>query len=199
MLSLWMVRHGETDWNHAGRIQGWSDIPLNEQGKSQSERLASWLHGIPFQGLYTSDLLRATETADALSLAIGLSYHTDARLRERGFGCAEGLKREEIHRLYPDGVPDQESAESLSNRAKEFLHTIQTHKTGRFLAVSHGGYIRNLLTVLGHQDVPPLANTSVTRLTWNGTTWQAGSISWAGHLTSEEKLNTRPQYREPTG
>lgn len=199
MLSLWLVRHGETDWNHEGRIQGWSDIPLNANGKDQSVRLAGWLQGVPFKGFYASDLLRARETADLLSHAIGKPYRTDSRLRERRFGGAEGLTREEIRAGYPDGVPDEESSESLSGRAKAFLETVHAYQSGRFLAVSHGGYIRNLLALIGHQDVPPLANTSVTRLTWSGTSWRATSISWAGHLTSEEKLNTRPQYREPTG
>lgn len=199
MLSLWIVRHGETDWNREGRIQGWSDIPLSEIGLNQSQRLAAQLPGIPFAAMYSSDLRRALTTAEQLASAVGIDCHPDTRLRERGFGGAEGLTREEVTDQFPQGAPAQEPLGSLSRRAKSFLDDVTKHRAGRVLAVSHGGFIRNLLKLLGQQDVPPLANTSVTRLSWDGTQWRPDVVSWAGHLSVEEQRNTRPQYREPTG
>jgi probable phosphoglycerate mutase len=92
---LWLIRHGETDWNLAGRLQGQLEVPLNAKGRQQAEQLAARLkrdHQLePFAALYTSDLGRARETASAASRALGLPATPRADLRERHFGVLSEL------------------------------------------------------------------------------------------------------------
>ena len=85
------IRHGETAWNVDTRIQGHSDIGLNDTGRWQAERLARALTDDRLDAVYSSDLLRALDTASALAASTGLTVRTDAALRERSFGVFEGL------------------------------------------------------------------------------------------------------------
>ena len=96
------VRHGETAWNVDTRIQGKLDIPLNAKGRWQADQVAKALAGEPITTIYSSDLLRAWDTALSIALASGLKVQTDERLRERGFGVFEGKTFQEIGQLWPD-------------------------------------------------------------------------------------------------
>ena len=96
------IRHGETDWNVAGRIQGQLDIPLNATGRWQVTRLALAVAEEGIAAVYSSDLLRAFETAQAVSRGCGQPIVTDVGLRERGFGIYEGLSYAEINERWPD-------------------------------------------------------------------------------------------------
>src|SRR5581483_1732760 len=100
---LYVARHGETDWNAAGRLQGHTDIPLNETGRAQARALAAALRARALAGGVTSDLCRARETGEivAVELAVPLAY-ADHELRERAFGKFEGLTRHECASQYPE-------------------------------------------------------------------------------------------------
>ena len=91
-----LIRHGETAWNAELRIQGHRDLPLNGSGLAQAEALAGRLAGQRFDALYSSDLLRARQTAQPLADVLGLPVRLEPELRERHFGCCEGKTREEI-------------------------------------------------------------------------------------------------------
>lgn len=97
-----LLRHGETAWNAETRIQGQLDVALNERGRWQAARLAHALAGETLDAVYSSDLARAHATALALAQLQGLPVHTDAALRERGFGRFEGLTYAEIEERFPD-------------------------------------------------------------------------------------------------
>ena len=97
------IRHGETAWNVDTRIQGQLDIPLNDTGRWQAERLAKALADEGISAIYSSDLLRAYQPAQAIGHASGLPIHTDAALRERGFGAFEGHTYKEIEARWPEG------------------------------------------------------------------------------------------------
>ena len=97
-----VVRHGETQWNVAGRIQGHGDSDLTETGRAQADAIASRLAAESFDAIVASDLGRAFDTAQAIARGCGLPIATDRRLRERSFGVGEGLTYEEIDRQYPD-------------------------------------------------------------------------------------------------
>lgn len=94
MATVLLARHGETDWNRDHRWQGYTGPGLNEQGRRQAMRLATSLDSIV--AIYSSDSVRAVETAEIVGVSLGLAVETDARLREVSFGEWEGLTRHEI-------------------------------------------------------------------------------------------------------
>ena len=96
------VRHGETAWNVETRMQGQLDIPLNEKGRWQAARVAAALAEEALDAIYSSDLLRASQTADALSHAQALPLVVDRGLRERCFGVFEGLTFTEVEARWPE-------------------------------------------------------------------------------------------------
>lgn len=194
MLDLWIVRHGETDWNLQGRIQGWTDVPLNAKGITQAHRLAKHLEGIPFRAVYSSDLKRAVNTANILATHILAPQFVHTALRERGFGMGEGLYREEMNRRFPNGVPDAESDTDVLARIDEFLQDVtRSHETGRVLCVTHGATIRLMLRQFQHVEIPPLYNTGVSRIRWDGARWNLIGANWAQHLQdSADKVESDP-------
>ena len=95
MTTLLLVRHGETDWNAEGRLQGHTDRPLNEHGRNQAKELADRLAGEGADAIYASDLARAKETAEIVGARLGLPVMIDADLREKNWGNWEGLTGDE--------------------------------------------------------------------------------------------------------
>src|SRR5256885_9526342 len=96
------IRHGETAWNVDGRIQGQLDVPLNDTGRWQVHRLALAIADEGISAIYSSDLLRALETAQAVARGCDRPITTDVGLRERGFGVFEGLSYDEINQRWPE-------------------------------------------------------------------------------------------------
>jgi probable phosphoglycerate mutase len=143
---LWLVRHGATDWSEAGRFSGWTDVALNELGRRQSERLRERLRVMEFDGIWSSDLLRATETA---RLAAAGAAALDRRLREIDFGTLEGLTwaecpahvREALIGFEGFEAPGGESVRHLTDRVLKFVDGL-SH--GDHLVFTHGGVIRVL-------------------------------------------------------
>lgn len=101
MTELWLVRHGQTDWNLQGRYQGQADPPLNETGLAQAARAAEVLAGGRYAAIYSSDLVRARVTAEAIGRRLGMAVRIDPRLREINQGAWEGLLVTEIQERYP--------------------------------------------------------------------------------------------------
>jgi len=146
---LWLVRHGQTDWNIQGLYQGQSDIPLNATGRQQAEELAVQLRGEPFAALYASDLSRAQDTARALSRAVALPVQLDRRLREINQGEWEGQNYRKIIAQFEEPqeqrdpatfrAPGGETVAEVAGRVTAAIHEIvQRHPGGRVLLVSHG-------------------------------------------------------------
>lgn len=185
MLKLYLIRHGETDWNAAGRIQGLSDIELNRQGELQAQRLAARLaEQDRFTALYSSPLRRAARTAELIGQHVGLRVIPDARLVERSLGELEGLTmgdiRErfpEVHRAWHEGgvrpsIPGEESRETFVGRAREFVVEVRAHHAdGKVIVVTHGGTINMLLMASLNLDIDrPLPfwidNASINIVQW---------------------------------
>ncbi|WP_067932959.1 histidine phosphatase family protein [Alicyclobacillus kakegawensis] len=182
MLEVWLVRHGETDWNLEQRVQGWLDIPLNANGRRQAEALSYQLQGIPFRALYSSDLTRALTTARILAKNVPLPVRTSPELRERGLGEAEGLLRVEAERRYPNGAPSRETEEQMQRRLISMMDRIVSEVNhGRVLCVSHGGFIRLWLGYIGH-PIPALGNTSVSRVAHTEGQWRVICADCQEHL-----------------
>ena len=148
-MLLYLVRHGETDWNSQRRIQGTTDIPLNDTGRSQAARTGLLLARRQWDAVVTSPLSRAFETGSIIAAELGLpAPTTDARLVERNYGEAEGLDFEEMQRLFPEDtkVPGRERRSVVAARALEALMDIaHAHPDESIVVVSHGGLIRSVL------------------------------------------------------
>jgi len=141
VTTLLLARHGETEWNREERFQGHADPPLNETGREQAAALAEKLAGEPIEAVYSSDLHRASETAEIVAGRLGLPVERDAGLREIDVGSWQGLTRAQI-----DGRPwDGETYEQHAERAMRALQAIaERHPEGRVLVVSHGGTLRRV-------------------------------------------------------
>jgi broad specificity phosphatase PhoE len=145
VTTLLLARHGETDWNRELRIQGSSDIELNDLGRRQAQQLAQELTDVDLDAIYASDLSRAHATAAAVAATHGLEVALDARLRERSFGSWEGLTREDIAELPPGSRHDGETDEDVRERVLAAVREIAAaHPGEQVLIVSHGGALNSL-------------------------------------------------------
>lgn len=149
-----LIRHGETDWNVHRRIQGQIDIALNEQGRAQADAMSIVACYHQFNGIYSSDLRRAYDTAGMLAERYGLTVRTMQGLRERHFGLFQGMTAAEAAMRYPEAYAGYkardphcnfETGESLvqfARRASDALEALIGHHPGQTLAVvSHAGVL----------------------------------------------------------
>jgi probable phosphoglycerate mutase len=182
--TLWLIRHGETDWNLAGRMQGHLEVPLNQTGRRQARLLATRLEQEPhlFAAVCTSDLGRAQETAAEISRALRLVPSLHPALRERNFGVLAALTVAEAEVRQPELFalmrerdtqfvpPGGESLTQLSTRVLEELQGIARRWPGeQVIVVSHGGALdiawraatgAELSAMRGHE----LLNASINRV-----------------------------------
>jgi broad specificity phosphatase PhoE len=148
VTELLLVRHGETDWNAEGRLQGQTDRPLNDFGRRQARRLAEELADDRIEAIYSSDLARARETAAIVGERLGLPVTFDSDLREKDWGNWEGLTPIERDRVEFVG----ESTDAHQERILRSLRRIADRHPGDgcVLVVTHGGSIRRAqITTLG--------------------------------------------------
>jgi 2,3-bisphosphoglycerate-dependent phosphoglycerate mutase len=166
-----LVRHGETDWNRDGRVQGHSDTPLNETGLLQAAELADVLRADGFSAVYSSDLARARSTAAPVADRYSLEVTPHSGLRERHFGTWEGLRDVEIAERFPTAVADGrwgdgETSEEMTQRVLDTLLGIaRDHPGETVLVVSHGGPIRAVLRHATGNGSGPIANCAVVGIT----------------------------------
>ncbi|ACV63840.1 alpha-ribazole phosphatase [Desulfofarcimen acetoxidans DSM 771] len=160
---VYLVRHGETVWNANMRFQGHADIALTQTGREQAEALAERLSDKTFHAVYSSDLLRAYETAAILAETHSLRVHKRPNLREINFGKWEGLTYKEIIEQFGDSarkwwnnpsitrIPGGEKLTEVAERCYNELRLIvEQHKDQEVLVVAHGGTIRCIVSsVLG--------------------------------------------------
>jgi len=180
-----LVRHGETAWNADGRVQGHIDIALSAVGQVQAERLAQALRGEAIDVIYSSDLARAQQTAQAVAGATGAPLHTLVSLRERHFGAFQGRSFADIQAIAADQaerwrrrVPDWEppgggeSLLSFQERITQAVSALAAENMGKHIGVfTHGGVLDVLYraaTRLGLQDARTwqLGNAAINRLLW---------------------------------
>ncbi|WP_309129192.1 histidine phosphatase family protein [Microbacterium sp.] len=178
MTLLTLVRHGQTDWNLERRIQGTTDIPLNETGRADAHAAASALSALKPDAIYASPLVRAQETAQIIAGQLGLAAPAITRgLREREFGEGEGMLVADYLARYGDWhaeVPGAETLAQVRDRALDSLDRIVRASRRRsapraesLVVVSHGGVIRALLLHVSGGTLPRegdvLRNGSVHR------------------------------------
>ena len=156
MTTLLLVRHGETDWNAEGRLQGHTDRPLSYFGRRQAQQLAEELDGEELEAIYSSDLARARETAEIAGRKLGLPIVLDPDLREKDWGTWEGLTAAERDRVEFVG----ESTEAHRDRILDALRRISERHPGdgRVLVVTHGGSMRRVQTAAMGMALPVVEN-----------------------------------------
>lgn len=168
MTEILLARHGETDWNRERRIQGHTDRPLNDEGRRQAEALARELAGKTLDAVYSSDLVRAHETARIVAERLGLDIVVLPELRERDFGTWEGLTDDEILARFPahNGPRgDAESREEMLERVQGAIARISAaHPDGLVLVITHGGPVRALLKACGTENVTGIPNCTIRRI-----------------------------------
>ena len=158
MTALLLVRHGETDWNSEGRLQGQTDRPLSDYGRCQARELAEQLADERLEAIYTSDLARAMETAQILGARLGLTVVVDPDLREKNWGTWEGLTGDErIHVEFAG-----ESTEDHRDRVLGALRRIAgRHPDQRVVVVTHGGSLRRIQAAVNGVADPVIENCAV--------------------------------------
>jgi probable phosphoglycerate mutase len=162
---IYLVRHGETDWNVKGLLQGQSDIPLNKEGEKQAiEAAKKHFKKIKFAAIFSSDLVRSKRTAEIIALEKKMAVETSVLLRERDFGPFEGKHWQEVEkelrmsikefRMLSDEVAKKlgiESDEKMMERFLRFLREVAVAYRGKnVLIVTHGSVMRVFLTKLGY-------------------------------------------------
>jgi probable phosphoglycerate mutase len=203
-LRLCLVRHGETAWNAEHRLQGWTDIPLNQEGERQAQALAAELRGVAFDAIFASPLQRAWRTAQAVAeMRPALPFLSDPRLRERHHGAWQGLTRDEIaerdplqhallERRCPTYLPPGgESMETFADRVRAVMDALRREHAstpaGALLVVAHGGVLDVVYRLATGQDmVSPrqtvLPNAAINWLVADECGWRVEAWGLAAHL-----------------
>jgi probable phosphoglycerate mutase len=199
---LW--RHGRTEWNVAGRVQGQSDVPLDDVGRGQAREAAARLAALKPHRIVSSDLVRASETAQILGQLTSQEVELDARLREMDFGAREGLTWREAWDKFPEGmqawvdgdetqIPGSETHRQAGDRLAAALHDLleDLPPEGVLVVVAHGAVLRT--GACAFLDIPEehwgtfggLGNCSWSVLEewsrddwsqWRLTEWNAGTL-----------------------
>ena len=175
---LGLLRHGQTDWNIDLRLQGSTDILLNDTGRTQARLAASSLNREDWDVIIASPLSRAKDTADIVALELGMNVVVVPELIERSFGVAEGLDHASWRKLYEshEVIEGLESLEDLRTRTVQLLDLIANEYSGqRVLAVSHGAFIRKVMNIVTNGELPRegerLSNASLNRFMHADGTW----------------------------
>lgn len=154
---IYLVRHGQTDWNIAKKTQGHTDIPLNDFGKKEAERVSERFSSIPISKIISSDLIRAKETAEIINVRTKCPLIVDKRLREINYGILEGVERNKLPSNIWDifnNEPNKLNAEPMTrvySRIKSFFDELEEQKN--ILIVTHGGALRMIMHYAECRDV----------------------------------------------
>ncbi len=200
MTKFIFVRHGETEWNKAGKFQGQSDVSLSVNGFRQAKILAAHFPVDSIDAIYSSDLVRARNTAEAIAGVFDLNVQTKPELRELNFGDWEGLTYDEIVKGWPDAmenflkhpdiliVPNGETFVQVRERAmKTILEIAKCHDGKTVVITAHGGILRTILTAVMHMPLQYLwtirqFNTAVSIACYDEAGWIIELVNSTAHL-----------------
>jgi alpha-ribazole phosphatase len=206
MTRIFLIRHGETKWNKVRKYQGQTDIALSEAGRRQADCLAGRLRTERFAAAYSSDLVRANETAKTIAAPHGLEVRVVTGLKEISFGAWEGMTHdsligeaaEEANRFFSQPLPEAkspggESFRQLQERMQTSLEEIVSAHPGEdVLVVSHGAAIRS--AICAALDIPLSQvwnirqdNTALNILEYHGERTVVARINDATHLQEEKQ------------
>lgn len=209
LTRLFVIRHGETAWNLETRIQGHTDIPLNDNGRWQARRVADALVEEGVHAVYSSDLQRARDTADAIAQRLALPLQLETSLRERHFGRLEGRTQEEVAQHWPEearrwrarepgyGPEGGETLQAFYDRCVTALTALAARHLGQTIAVvAHGGVLDCFYRAANHVPIElprswKIGNASINRLLYSPQGF--AMLSWADsrHLDDHDGLDER--------
>lgn len=194
-MLIGLIRHGQTDWNVVGRIQGQSDIPLNAEGRRQAHMLADRLleEHYRWDCCITSGLSRAQETGEIIAAKLGIPLlQPDSRIRERAYGQVEGLTAAERESRWGKewNLLDlgQEKDQELQARALAFMEDLSVNNPEKsILVVSHGGFLAQLYTAL-YKDkyTERIGNLSLTILEKKEKDWNPLLYNCTRHILQNQ-------------
>ena len=206
-----LVRHGETDYNRLRVVQGWVDVPLNENGHQQAALTAEILRDEPIDEVWYSDLQRAASTAKAI-----MKYHKNAPaypcipLREWKLGVIQNMPHVELEKIHPEysemlrtesmemEIPGGESRGTFQKRINGIFQELAERSPGkRLLIVSHGGVLVRFFRFLGGEApdggcVPIPGNASVSRARYDHATKTWTLVAWNQTYSVQERKNGEP-------
>ncbi|WP_144484613.1 histidine phosphatase family protein [Bacillus pumilus] len=189
MTTICLVRHGETDWNAAKRIQGRTDIPLNDTGKWQAEQTGLYLKDTHWDVVISSPLTRAKESAHLILKHIDAPLVIMDDFIERDYGDAEGMSFEDRQKLFPDKqYPNMEPLETIQDRMVEGIEKVRAaYPNQQVLIVAHGAAIHALLTTLADEHLglenTRLVNACLNYVEWKDGKWKVLDYNVVSHLT----------------
>ena len=173
-MEICIIRHGETDWNKEGKLQGREDIPLNEEGINQMKKNIEYLKKNKWDKIITSPLLRARQSAEIIAKSIGITeIIEDKNLIERDYGEASGMTVEERKKAFPDGkYKGMEVLEELQQRIVNSIIKYKEMYYGKnMIIISHGAAINSLLSYLSNKKIGSgetiLKNACINLLKYN--------------------------------
>lgn len=198
-VDLYLVRHAQSEWNAAGRWQGQADPPLSEAGRRQAATFAARFPAVAVEQVWSSDSVRALDTAAPLAARFGIPVEVDAELREIDVGDWSGLTRETIEQADPgaldryydgecgwNGGESFDEHEARSARAAHALESLDV--AGAVVAVTHGGTLRAILRTLLHLDhaarwrMSGPGHASLTHLRRHPRGWRLITFNGSVHL-----------------
>lgn len=181
-MILYLMRHGQTDWDASLRVLGWKDLPLSKIGLQQVTLATEKLKNLNIETIYASDLKPAKKTADIISAGLDLPIHYTKRLREINFGKAEGVKKNDLEAKFPYiyhafndiknperyavAYPGGETIGEAQQRFAKFIAKLSDDGRSNVLLVTHGMFIR-IFTETYFKKQIPLANGSVLKVTYD--------------------------------
>nr|WP_187356777.1 histidine phosphatase family protein [Heyndrickxia shackletonii] len=184
-----LVRHGETDWNVLGKLQGTTDIPLNNRGKKQAEECGAILRESQWDVIITSPLKRAKQSAEIIQQKINVPLIEMEEFKERNFGDAEGMTLKERRESFPDKkYPNQEERISFQHRLKAGIRKInQKYPNGKIILVAHGAVINAILSSISEGEIGSgktvLKNACLSNIYFKENKWWVQDYNLIDHLS----------------
>ncbi|MFD1737453.1 histidine phosphatase family protein [Bacillus salitolerans] len=196
LTNICLVRHGETEWNRIGKLQGRTDVPLNSTGIKQAEECSMFLSDYNWDVIITSPLKRAKKTAEIINIKLRLPFFEMEEFLERGYGDAEGMDMKERLNRFPDGIiPKNEDMHSLKQRVMEGIKNInEKFPNKKVILVAHGAVINSILATLSDGKIgsgkTKLINACISNIHFNNNDWSIMDYNQVTHLS---------QYNEKRG
>ncbi|MEI5908898.1 histidine phosphatase family protein [Bacillus spongiae] len=190
MTTIFLVRHGETNWNAIGKLQGRTDIPLNSVGVQQAEECSMYLKAFEWDVMITSPLKRARTTAEIINKKLMVPLIERDEFLERCYGDAEGMTIEERTATFPDKIyRNQEEWTSLNQRVMTGIQELhQRYKGQKILLVAHGAVINAILATISNGEIgtgkTKLMNACISNIHYHEEQWRVYDYNQVAHLSN---------------